>query len=104
MTSETRFLLNDRAVTATEPAGELVLDWLRKRARQTGTKEGCKEGDCGACAVLVGTLLRLPASGTLLRLPASGTLLRLPASGTLLRLPASGGTSRGGGADGDRVS
>lgn len=56
MTTETRFLLNDRAVTAAEPAGELVLDWLRRRARQTGTKEGCKEGDCGACAVLIGEL------------------------------------------------
>ncbi len=56
MVTETRFLLNDRAVTATAPAGELVLDWLRQRARQTGTKEGCKEGDCGACVVLIGEL------------------------------------------------
>ncbi len=56
MAAETRFLLNDIAATATAPAGELVLDWLRKRARQTGTKEGCKEGDCGACVVLIGEL------------------------------------------------
>ncbi len=52
----TRFLLNDRAVATTEPPGLLVLDYLRRRARLTGTKEGCKEGDCGACAVLVGEL------------------------------------------------
>lgn len=50
------FYLNDEEIRATEPAGTLVLDFLRQRAKLTGTKEGCREGDCGACVVLVGEL------------------------------------------------
>ena len=33
-----------------------VLDWLREDARCTGTKEGCNEGDCGACTTVIGEL------------------------------------------------
>jgi xanthine dehydrogenase small subunit len=51
-----RFLLNDRLVETRRPAGELLLDSLRGSFGLPGVKQGCREGDCGACAVLVGEL------------------------------------------------
>ncbi len=38
------------------PPTTTVLQYLREQAHQCGTKEGCAEGDCGACTVVVGEL------------------------------------------------
>ena len=52
-----RFLLNGEVVEvlSVDPTRTL-LEHLRGDLRRTGTKEGCAEGDCGSCTVLVGEL------------------------------------------------
>ena len=52
-----RFLLNDKVIERSDISPtETLLDFLRLDRKMRGTKEGCAEGDCGACTVLVGRL------------------------------------------------
>ncbi len=60
---------------ADAPATRTVLQWLREDARCTGTKEGCAEGDCGACTVVVG---ELDAQGGLALAPVNACIRFLP--------------------------
>ncbi|MEY3003523.1 MAG: xanthine dehydrogenase small subunit [Pseudomonadota bacterium] len=48
-----RFLLNGEPQEVVAAPTVTLLDWLRTQAALTGTKEGCNEGDCGACTVMV---------------------------------------------------
>jgi xanthine dehydrogenase small subunit len=62
VTNTVRFVLDGQIVEAQGVRRTTtVLDYLREQLHRTGTKEGCAEGDCGACVVMVG---ELNAAGT----------------------------------------
>jgi aerobic carbon-monoxide dehydrogenase small subunit len=48
-----RFTLNGAPVTVEAGGARRLLDVLREELGKTGTKEGCGEGECGACSVLI---------------------------------------------------
>ncbi len=50
------FILNNKQIRIFEKSGKTLLDFIRENNQLKGTKIGCREGDCGACTVLVGTL------------------------------------------------
>ena len=50
------FFLNDQPIRTSEAPASALLDFVRYHEQLKGTKIGCREGDCGACTVLVGEL------------------------------------------------
>jgi xanthine dehydrogenase iron-sulfur cluster and FAD-binding subunit A len=70
-----RFVRGHQTVTLeSAPPDAMLLDWLREQG-QYGTREGCAEGDCGACTVVLGELhdgqLQLRAVNSCIRLLSS---------------------------------
>lgn len=57
MPHELCFRLNDETINLSDfNPTETLLDFIRERKSLTGTKEGCNEGDCGACTIALGEL------------------------------------------------
>ena len=78
VTNTVRFVLDGQIVEAQGVRRTTtVLDYLREQLHRTGTKEGCAEGDCGACVVMVG---ELNAAGTGVNyVPVNSCIQLLPA-------------------------
>jgi len=56
MSENIEFILNDKIITTDVHPAKTLLDFIRVDEGLKGTKEGCREGDCGACTVLIGNI------------------------------------------------
>jgi xanthine dehydrogenase small subunit len=63
MDRSVRFLANNQVIETSAQSSSAALDFIRGDLGLTGTKEGCREGDCGACAVILGERVASPKGG-----------------------------------------
>ena len=58
ISSSIKFLLNDKLIVINNPdPNQTLLNYIRTELKKTGTKEGCSEGGCGACTIVLGELV-----------------------------------------------
>ena len=51
------FVHDDQIIEVKNPdPNETLLNYIRTKLKKTGTKEGCAEGGCGACTIVIGDL------------------------------------------------
>ena len=69
-----QFILNNQLIKTDKPQSTTLLDFVRYDENLRGTKIGCREGDCGACTVLIGSI----KDGKLEYMSATSCLTPLP--------------------------
>ena len=58
ISNSVKFLLNDKILEIKNPdPNQTILNYIRTELKKTGTKEGCSEGGCGACTIVLGELV-----------------------------------------------
>ncbi len=68
-----QFILNNETIETNQPLGMVMADFIRYHQDLKGTKLGCREGDCGACTILVGSL----QNGKIIYQPMTSCLMPL---------------------------
>ena len=69
-----QFILNNQLIKTGKPSSTTLLDFVRYEENLRGTKIGCREGDCGACTILIGSM----KDGKLEYMSATSCLTPLP--------------------------
>ena len=65
-------LLNDKIIEIKNPdPNQTILNFIRSDLKKTGTKEGCAEGGCGACTIVLGELKNQNSKRIQITFPAS---------------------------------